>query len=589
MYFRSPDNDTDDESHSNKSYKKKLQKKLFNETANNSDTDILENSHSKKAKKNKHVEDSQDSSENISPKHMKVKVEPENDNDSINEKDEDGSIDTEQHVNEYIVKRMKEEQHSFIEPSTHKTKKKQNVSIPSNHSDTDRTSNISIDNQEIKKKSKKKKDKCRIENENSFNNTLDSITDESYCDTSIKKSKKKKNKERKNVTEDELMDDNDNSVSYITDKKEKKKKKSKNVNEVDELDKSIASLEHNSTNPITKNSRDNDYNNDVSIVNNNGDHRNLISDHNDAGSSSNEQNHKIVKHKSNVNNVFLNQSLPDKILKRSSRLSDKIQFEDDSDKDSISDNEITVIPSNENSDVDDTLDKHLLKYVQRNPDFKVVKSKMLKGAVLSNDDDIWLLECPNEIDINDLKDKSLDLENKCKIKINDQTYIGRREDDTSHITVLSSQKRKHIIKNVPIKGTIRLHKRKRKQHFVVDENMVNSNNFVPLPEIKCRHPLFGPNYKNAMKLPISIREQLQETEASPSQESKKKKVKKEKERINSQTQEVEDIKVKKSKKRKHKSSEGNDSPVKKKKSKIKPDSSEAWESERAIEENLFNF
>ncbi|XP_060800915.1 uncharacterized protein LOC106130822 isoform X2 [Amyelois transitella] len=327
----------------------------------------------------------------------------------------------------------------------------------------------------------------------------------------------------------------------------------------------------------------------------------------------------------------------------------------------------------EQDDSDNSTDKlnvsSRIKLLQKeNSNLQPVINKSSNENVITDDDEIWILKCPSDINIKNLKDSEFNMDKKCKFKMNGETYHGSVEYNVKKMTVTSFEQDQCVIRNVPLNGVVYLKKRIPKQ-FVQDECLLlqSQNQCIPLPETKCRHPLFGAHYKKAIKVPKKIAEKLKEDQngdLSPEQHTKVKK--KKKKRLRESLEDVEtdhdlpqvngviespvkkdknkkhddtiETPIKKAKKRKHeeyadstespvkkdkrikqedtieipverakkkrhddslevpvkraKKRKHDDSievPVKKAKKKKHNESSEVWDSEKAIEENLFNY
>ncbi|KAJ8732397.1 hypothetical protein PYW07_014996 [Mythimna separata] len=289
---------------------------------------------------------------------------------------------------------------------------------------------------------------------------------------------------------------------------------------------------------------------------------------------------------------------------RKQRLSDRIRFEDDDDDDddtNIQSSHVNHASNSENNK------KQLKQFLKNNPNLKQISQTYNNSLSVTQDDEIWVLKCPKEINIKDFDKTTLNIHGRCKIKVGGQSYEGSAEEEQSDtLSLLTMEQNKYKIRNIKLNGIINLRKRIPKAHFRDDNIMVNNQtNFIPLPETKCRHPLFGSNYKKALKIPAAIAERLnvQDTEDTLLRAAKRKKKKKLKETntaqqddpqvdINDITMKTEpeflEVREKKKKKRKLMDDEG-PAPKKVKRIKHDPESAEAWESEKAIEENLFNF
>ncbi|XP_031767382.2 myb-like protein X isoform X2 [Galleria mellonella] len=233
-----------------------------------------------------------------------------------------------------------------------------------------------------------------------------------------------------------------------------------------------------------------------------------------------------------------------------------------------------------------------------NDNLKPVLNKNQKNSIISNDDEIWILKWPQKIDVKTLTKNEITLGSKCKIKINDNTYCGSIENNVNKVTVMSLQQDNYVINNLNLNGIINFRKRIPKLHLQDDVSLTkNQPNFAFLPEANCRHPLFGSDFKRALKQPHFVANQLKEneTEILMMQDENRKKHKKLKKHLKEEKDE-ENITIeteydahKKSRKRKYSDNKSKHSTKKMKVLSSNPESAEAWKSEKAIEETLFNF
>lgn len=261
-----------------------------------------------------------------------------------------------------------------------------------------------------------------------------------------------------------------------------------------------------------------------------------------------------------------------------SKISDRIQFEED------------VETNGHVSDTSDvTESKKLRHYLKSNPHLRLVSTREV-NTIISKDDDVWILHCPQGVGVSQLENSDISIDEKCKMKIDSQTFHGNLDTDFTSIAVLDYHRMKPVIKKLSIEGTVHFRKKIPRPHFIEDNTMVNNQtNFIPLPDTKCRHPFFGPDYKRAMKIRTSVKARLkavenEEIEEDNSEMKRKKKHKKEKIDLD----EV-DIKTEIPRKKRKRPDTDEDEPVPKKSKKIKHDPDKVWESEEAIKESLFNF
>ncbi|CAD0252995.1 unnamed protein product [Spodoptera exigua] len=418
-----------------------------------------------------------------------------------------------------------------------------------------------------KHKQKKKRHSSSIDfNSINFNNEVnneDTHISNQEAEKSIK-SKKIKKLKKGNASNDQVIDEK----TYVTEP------------DVSLLEQTIRNTEHN-------------YNNNRSIIQND-------TLHDGSEEESNGEISAIKCDDSNIHAIsFMDKSI-EKSKSRTKRLSDRIRFEDD-----IESN-INESSLEEDNTYSEQIKKPLIlkKVTKINPNLKQVPHTFNTNVSINQNDEIWVLKCPKEINISDFTNTTLSVHGKCKVKVAGQTYEGSAEEEQSHrLSYLGIDHNKLKIKNISLSGVITLRKRIPKAHFRDDNIIVNNqSNFIPLPETKCRHPLFGSNYKKSLKIPAAISERLNmqaNGEVLKTEKRKKKKGNKDEKRVEqveSQELSISEMKSepglavreKKKKKRKLLDDEG---PAKKKVKRIKtdPESEEAWESEKAIEQNLFNF
>ncbi|CAK1552430.1 unnamed protein product [Leptosia nina] len=335
--------------------------------------------------------------------------------------------------------------------------------------------------------------------------------------------------------------------------------------------------------PKKKKKRKASYSEDCSIAENS---QNDITHSSDAeikvlenGYASDKQSHNNTKHSNQSCNV--------------TNISTTLHFEEDV-------SSIDLNHSTEYTESEKVNSKQIRKYLKNNPYLQPVSSKSKPDSIITNNDDIWLLKCPRDIDILNLKGVCVKMNDKTKLKIDGKAYLSTIESSLCQLSVMTFyNKTESVIKSIKANGCIVIKNKVPRLHIPENETMVNNQrNFIPLPETKCRHPLFGVNYKKSIKLPTDIVQRLhndacynEEDNVTPVTK-KKKKHKKNKHQSQEQSL-VEEIKTeevlpsKKKKKRKH-SESIDDTPVKAKRMKHNPEAP-TWDSEKAIAETLFNF
>ncbi|XP_022128166.2 uncharacterized protein LOC111002320 isoform X1 [Pieris rapae] len=275
-----------------------------------------------------------------------------------------------------------------------------------------------------------------------------------------------------------------------------------------------------------------------------------------------------------------------------SKVSDRIQFEEDLDFNKSNEFNKSVVVANLNQ-------KQIRRYLKKHNNLQPISPKTKLESIITDTDDVWLVRCPQDVDIMHLKDIPLSLSNKAKLKVGGKVYEYMVDNNNLRLPILTFHNQNEpVIKNLTTNGCIHLRNKVPKVHIPDSEMMVNDQtNFIPLPDTKCRHPLFGIHYKKMIKVPVEISKRLhtgQELNSLALQDNKdkKKKQKTYKKSIENTGDFQEPIKLEQEtskKKKKRKLSSGTNSPIKSKRVKYDPDSTQTWDSEKAIEENLFNF
>ncbi|XP_044260799.1 glutamic acid-rich protein-like [Tribolium madens] len=156
----------------------------------------------------------------------------------------------------------------------------------------------------------------------------------------------------------------------------------------------------------------------------------------------------------------------------------------------------------------------LKDFIAQHPEYE----KITLDDVVSEDDDICILEVPNTIDSDCFIGKLINFEKKTKLKLGGQKYVIEPTfEDIKPINLVSRN-----IKMIRPVANLKLreyHKEKREDKFVnVDKCK------LALPEkIKVRHPLFGVEYKQKITLSEEVQRKLDNTIEKALKKMKKKK------------------------------------------------------------------
>ncbi|CAH2107841.1 unnamed protein product [Euphydryas editha] len=512
-------------------YKRNLQEKLFKEEEQES---------KKKSKKRKHEETvAVNGSEDVKPEN--VKSEPESDFDVPKKKKKKKHNDDSDYST--LDQLIKNELPSFEEPAPVKSKKK--------------------------KRHKRESETVTTEELDSHNHDADMIIEENHIENDVKEEieikKKKKSKQHTNSSNDDFEPSDDN---FKAKKKSKKNKKQEKIINSTSCDKSeimqMSQIE------------------DISAI----DSSTLVNNYLDDDQVKTNGNASDVSQEIETKNQDISNS---KHVKKNHKISDRLTFED---KDSIE--------FKSKDDLDDTnFSKNLKQFIDSNSHLKIINSAAEKESVLSKKYEIWIIKAPHEVNLADFKDINMKLDTKSKLKINGQTYDLVSDDSIQKAPILMCNKNKMYLSDVPIKGFININKRIPKEHIPEENSIINiQKKFIPLPETKFRHPFFGVNYKKATKISPSVAERLNDAVISSpvnDERQKKKKHKKEKRKVEVESEseikplDEETTVISSKKKRKRKSSTKEESVSKKSKHIKNEESGDVWESEQAIEKNLFDF
>lgn len=569
--FRANDNiiktHSEDESISGKSYKKKLQEELFAE----SNGDFKREEQLKPKERKRKFTEGQTNSDHLSPKKKKIKKEPESDIE-VSENKINGhnhSVSQDSYHETYLDIKVKAEQ-EFATPSLGKTKKNRSKS----KIDSDNLHNELLE-AEKKTLSKNKNNSC--EDTDIDDSKLNQLAQDENENHNKRKKKKKSAKTRK----DSLMSDetrhqySDMEVSETI------------------IEASVCGSPTYSEANVT--SHLDSVEPDIKTNNNT-----FISE-----DPENSRNGETPRGKHQLDlpfNKSVTFSVHEAAATRTSRISERIQFEED-DSSEMETSQLQNTRTSINS-------SKLKTYLKSNLNLKPFSCTLEPESVLTADDEIWIVRCPKDVDIDAFQNKDISLEGKCKLKLNGQTYEGivDNEGGNKYMSILSSDQSDFIIKSLPLKGFLNLRKRIPKCHMR-DEVMVSKPpDFIPLPETKCRHPFFGLNYRKGIKLPAAVAERLRASPAiAPSASGGHLKASRKRRHnvdnslstpklepnqelsVKLDVENHEPVSWKKPKKKKKHLESEEMAPKTKRRLKHNLESAEAWESEQAIEENLFNF
>lgn len=163
------------------------------------------------------------------------------------------------------------------------------------------------------------------------------------------------------------------------------------------------------------------------------------------------------------------------------------------------------VPSVANSHDIETLEN----FIQERNNLKSIP--LPKADLITEDDDLWLIQCPSTLNIDSLKDVPIFNSSKNKIKIPNTKYecvVIEKESRQNLMLVLPSvNKDSTSINNYKLKGKFIVREKLKSQPdaIVKEEERIN----VPFPsDLKIRHTLFGADFENHINLPSDVIEKL---------------------------------------------------------------------------------
>lgn len=234
-----------------------------------------------------------------------------------------------------------------------------------------------------------------------------------------------------------------------------------------------------------------------------------------------------------------------------------------------------------NSVPDSSKNQLVLEQYLDKKEFTLVKE--VGRCKLSEEDDVWLVQCPQNLDINSLAGLNFLQKDKNNFKIGNSSYecVASKNNNRDKLSLL--------LPPTEPNGDYKMNAFELNGVFFIRERVHNSNDIevceqpvekVPFPSnLKKRHPLLGVQYKKVSKIPASVKEKL----ANPVNNYKKlKKTKRIKE------EEVEDVQMPDKTKRKRKSPHLDLQESVEPPKKVKKENASKWTSELSIEKSLFD-
>lgn len=207
---------------------------------------------------------------------------------------------------------------------------------------------------------------------------------------------------------------------------------------------------------------------------------------------------------------------------------------------------IKSTPKQNKSHTDVTVRLHnadmLTKYKNKNPHLVIEKPKTTTNCLpneLDDDDEVWLCEIPNIVDVNELVGKSIKLgSKKCFVKTEDgliECSSEKYESDPVYQNTISIVFQKNdaqlAIKNVKPTGRLTF---RAKANELIDNPLENAPQTKPHQStlfptnLVSRHPLHGRQFEDSIKVKKSIQKKLKIAEEASMQKATETKIKTEK-------------------------------------------------------------
>jgi len=236
----------------------------------------------------------------------------------------------------------------------------------------------------------------------------------------------------------------------------------------------------------------------------------------------------------------------------------------------------TSVPDNSNNQL------VLEQYLDRK-EFSLVKE--VSKCKVTEDDDVWLMQCPQNLDIHSLVGLDFLQKDKNNFKIGNSSYecVASKNNKRDKLSLL-------LPPTEPSGDYYKMNTFELNGVFFIRERVHSTNDIekceqpmekVAFPSnLKKRHPLLGVKYKKISKIPASVKEKLANPVNSYKKQKKTQKIKEEKI--------VEDGQMPDRNKRKRKSQHVDLGESEEPHKRMKNENASKWTSELSIEKSLFD-
>lgn len=162
------------------------------------------------------------------------------------------------------------------------------------------------------------------------------------------------------------------------------------------------------------------------------------------------------------------------------------------------------------------------KYRTRNPHINIDRPNSTTSNFLLNelteDDEVWLFEVPNDINVNDLTGKNFKLGSKSSTIQTENFAVecitDKFNDEKSETLIYQNKKAQLVVKNITPVGRVVLRKKIEDSTDVqLDSCNLTFRTKVPFPaNLKVRHPIHGADFKNSVNLDECVKDRLEQAQ-----------------------------------------------------------------------------
>lgn len=171
------------------------------------------------------------------------------------------------------------------------------------------------------------------------------------------------------------------------------------------------------------------------------------------------------------------------------------------------------------------------RYRTRNPHIAISRPNTTTSnflpSQLTEDDEVWLFEVPNDINVNDLAGQSFKLGSKSSTLQTENFAVEcateKYSDLKSETLICQDKNAQLVVKNITPVGRVILRKKIEDNTDVpLDSKDFTFRTKVPFPSnLKVRHPIHGANFEDSIDLDESTRGRLQQAQSATMHKLKK--------------------------------------------------------------------